>query len=485
MQHMRLFIVGLLFTFGAVFAVLNLLGGSFIGKIQIVALAAPLALMLLLKMKRYWIMPFIFYGIPTVYLPIPLLDAVSSDVVLTVMIAFLLLAEFAMQKWKLLQQSHWPYRAFLLVGVWITIRFVMAPPGSARAGESGGLGAALPAMMMCWMFFATYRLASIAKKSDIRVWVVAGVILGIYTYFLSIFKSAFFGDYFYYGHLYSGTMWSLMGFALAASLQRRRLNLFYVLVGVTVLFGMISPHRSRIFFALASALMCAYLYKRMRITLLITAVAMPLLVLTLLAVGPSLERAFPQIKRSLSLFHNYGVTHDAVWGELGWGSSWRTDLYRRAFDDIKKHPWVGKGFVVSRQDLIDAVSFRDVESLLQANSSFHNGLFFLANKCGIPITLLWVAAFLACWLRAVQWVRRREGGGDGARFLVAALLTSSVAFLGQMLMNGGAPELQTLTCFCGAMCGLMDSSASREDEPATVPEVVAPVPRRLMISAPS
>jgi hypothetical protein len=158
--------------------------------------------------------------------------------------------------------------------------------------------------------------------------------------------------------------------------------------------------------------------------------------------------------------HNLQRMHD-VQGEMGWTADWRKNMTDLAWRDIRMHPFIGKGFSYSFNEIASAVwaqggEFGAQSGLYQGlavSGGYHNGLLTLAVFCGIPAALLFAAALL---LTSKKFVVVLPGLNNiWLKYLSVSVMASFVPYTFHMLINGSGPQIFRLCVMMGGMNGIL------------------------------
>jgi hypothetical protein len=271
--------------------------------------------------------------------------------------------------------------------------------------------------------------------------------------------------------------WFLSAMALSWALVRASRSdlagtpqfLPYLIMIGTMILSVITPFRSRPVFAVGIVMAVAFVHGRLRRLGAVTLAGLGLVVL-LWTLGGSSRMPFI-VTRSLSTIMPVSDTVASEYvnefkssSEFGWGSGFRAELNRMAWERIRERPVTGKGFAFTRDELImqSYASGTQAEMMahLAVSGIYHNVLVELAVFCGLPLAALFVLAYL---FALVKFIRFAPGIGDpGIRMMAAALLGFFVAESGQMLMNGGGRDFYYICTLMGAMRGLRMLMAARE-----------------------
>ncbi len=183
-----------------------------------------------------------------------------------------------------------------------------------------------------------------------------------------------------------------------------------------------------------------------------------------------------QAQRSLSYFP--GDWDWEVRSEFQEGiDPFRSRMRELAWSHIKESPIVGKGYGVTRQDIIPVAFLYGTENVAQnlaAGSSWHNTWLGIWADFGLPAVLIW-AVF---WIQAViigLWVYRRTSHGTPHRTLALILLLSFIVDIARSWTSGNSVDGAFGTWWMfGALVALWTQLAGTEE---TAKSVKHPIPR--------
>ena len=456
---------GIIYVVFALWLVPTFLEGSLGGKLWSFGALVILALMPVIAIRRYW---WLFYWgymlIPLQLIQIPLVDGLGGvGTILLGIIFFLYLANISMFKEQTFARRWWVYRMMVLICVCIVLRVVSAMPSSARLSGTGGLGQAiifvLAGVSLPAGYWATYSTTATLKKSVKFLLIIA------FCSFLYSCRGLFEGG-FYFGFLYDYRMWLLLGLPMVAILRKhadgaRNLMPFYALSTLSLFFGVIQEHRRGVLFGIIQIISFVYAYRcarRMVLPLIVMLVAVFTLALVLYNAGIAPER----FERALSLLSTRDVTvANVASSEYGWESSFRVELFARAWDLIALHPIVGHGFRFSTEEILQIVNYGSFMDLIAFTGAFHNVLLVLAVKCGLIVTVFYIAILFAILRKAIRWTRARAN--DNYKMYVTLLLGYTMASLIYAMVNGVGNEFLNLTVCLTVLCALMDKADDEAD----------------------
>jgi hypothetical protein len=500
-------VVAFFYTIGALFVAQQIAvqGLDFMSALKVLAVLSPFLLILMNMAAPLWVSFALTTALLTgLALPIPLLDRVNIGLAMGAGITVFIVAQNAINKTYpvgIFNQTSFRWLMFFFVIVWM--RFLIDRPGSARLGTAGGLGEALPIALSGFVFMAMAITAQREwpAKTNLIIIVLMGLygiamqINGIITYFLSGMRSV-------PPNCFNPVTWT--GFAFLGGLiwvwsrkAARRSFLAYwsipFFVATTMLFGFLSAQRSRPYYALAIILAIAYLMKSFRRVVLALCVLVIPVFFTLAYLAPSMLPG--AMLRSLSTLvpgivsqelANRQYVGDIARGEIGWQNEWRSTLTRLAWEDVKTHPLLGRGFNFSLDQILGALMAqgRAGEGMIQGlavSGGYHNGLMTIASFCGIPAALAFLLGNLWIYLRFLRQVRRMDNSDFWGKAMVVGLAAAFLPNFWQMAINGSGPQIFTCLVYCGVMYGLSYRFSQQQvvlasvAEPARISRVARPI----------
>ena len=382
------------------------------------------------------------------------------------------------------RQKHGMGPILIYIAGWIIFaRILYDRPGSARFGESGGLGEALAYAMAALAFWGFYSLSR--QRYEARDALRALFVITILSCILHLVRSGTGGLAGMLFSLFHRPFW--LASAIAITLvydwkhQRKFLAvmplLYLGVIGGILATSAVSAHRSRPLFAVAIILTVAWIHKRFRRAFVTIVVFVVLGVGGLTLVYPS---GLPsQVTRALSTvmsvdereFFPEAQAHGLSY-EVGWTSGFRAAMYRIAFKRIKEHPIAGNGFSFSLKEILDEyyaltvnTNFKGIGALALAGG-YHNSLLALAVFCGIPAMLVFLVGLLIIFYKFLTYARNLPTSPD--KILASSLAGYFIASTGQMLMNGGSYDLVSSSVQLAVMAGILQKQAVAAREP--VPE---------------
>ena len=473
-----------LLVFQAVFAFLGLLlvrsmlrVRTLFDLLNVFFILASATVVFFLANRKLWLGFALSSWMVSVSIARPPLDSFTVGFLIYGLICGLFVIEKIMQRKAFFSLKGWGNCLLLVATALLFIRFFMDRPGSARMGGIGGLRNALGYTAVLPFFFISEQLGreqtGKQTRSFLRVICWVGISMVFWRLFRRLMGTSAQPIYMAW---YEGSLWLLMPLALAWLLYRRNqegsspvpsilFSLFMLLLGV------LSPFRSRIYFALASiaaVFWCSGYRRRFVIgSAIVLSLLMPLLVVIPRQHIPvfarrALSTVLPFDRADLDAVRERGVN---VSSEYGWGSGFRAFLFQAAANNIKRNPWMGQGWGVSRDDLVLASSLDPAERLmyaLVAAGEYHNSLLTVAVKSGLPAGLLTAIGFVLVGVSCFRNVDRVPSGE--LKMLYVGVVGALVTITGQMLMNGSYSELQGVAIYLGFLHGTLASPAVRVEE---------------------
>jgi hypothetical protein len=461
----------------AVFGTLSWISGSFFSSVTLMSMIGAFGLSLLFHLRKHWVALLLVGNLWNIRSGLPLLDTLTYGVILQLVIVCLAWAERIILKKQTIWVLNVGDRAMLLFGVILLIQLIVEHPGSARLGGPGGLGQMIYYVIAGWIYIGGLALAQDewTEKSAVRWYICASLVfecMGIITRGLEGNYNAFFNVFWIVGFpLFAGMVaWIMQRW------KTGKTTIFSVLAIVLFILGIsfYAQFRTCPYIALIMIFGIALIYRlRFRFWVIMTALMVGgMLLLQVLPVY-----SIPQtMRRTLSTFRPFDRASmrqdDAYLGEFGWDSEFRIDLWNRAKLEISAHPWRGAGWGFSFEDIFAAVARGGQEGIKSSNAlagGYHNGMFTLAAKSGLPVALLWGFAYVYLLLRFLCRIPKERDSKILAAVLIGTLAGETVVFL----TNGGGPECVHMAIFLAIMSAL--SKRWDATQKAAV-EVVAPAP---------
>jgi hypothetical protein len=451
---------------------------------RVAALQFPFLFAVVVAARRYWLPFVLVFWTINITVTLMLLDSFSLGFILVMAVGVVYVLERLVRHEGLFRIDGFLSGILLVAGMIIIARLIVDRPGSARLGAGGGLRHAVSYSAAVPMFFLTYQLSREAfdTRRVLRNVFVILVLMVIW----HIMRRVAWGDRspLYFGW-YEGSVWFLGPLVLAWLLQcakdgRMALPVAWIFSLFIVVLSVLSPFRSRIYFALASiaTVFWCYGYRRRLViaTVILCGLAIPALTVLPRSVVPvvarrALSTLLPFDGGDVRALHERGI--DAS-GEVGWASEFRRAISEMAIRSIRSKPLLGQGWSFSTEELVWATAFQNQQasaSALITAGDYHNSLLTVAVKCGLPAAvLLGIALFGLLWHNGM---RLYEGSDPYFHILHTGLFGAVVAIFGQMLMNGGGQDLQAICALLGFFegtkeryCGKTVSGEETLDAPA-------------------
>ncbi|MBU0677412.1 MAG: O-antigen ligase family protein [Verrucomicrobia bacterium] len=371
----------------------------------------------------------------------------------------------------------------MIMGLWL----LYERPGSARMGGIGGAGEAISYFLAVLAFPVVVHLAS-STEWDVRqnfkiVLLFVGASFGgrFITYFITMSKIGF-----HLPNLFSYAGWFLAGVLMVWIFEKKKKgqanfffirNLLFAICGLIVL-GVLSPHRARIWFAMAIVVGIAYLYGHMK-----KAVFLIILIggFGLLLAVTNYSRLPAGMKRSLTTFTPRALVRDArrdfgregISAEVGWSSGWRTYMYKQAWREIRRRPFTGNGWAFSIEELLASLSVVDAQQAmaqgLATTGGYHNSVVQLAVSCGLPAALFFVIAYISIVRRFI--IKFPQIPNADIRMIAGGVFGYLIADTGQMLTNGAGSSMFDMCVILAFLEGVM-MRVRAEEQSVAVKETV-------------
>ncbi|MFA7368320.1 MAG: hypothetical protein WC334_01620 [Kiritimatiellales bacterium] len=353
----------------------------------------------------------------------------------------------------------WVDRSVFVMACILTVRIVHDRPGFVGLGMGqGGFFNAFKIVSAAWFYFAAKKMfaeASFTRKGLC----VAGTIValaGVY----DMLK----GDHteFLWRPLGAPSFWMLCAILLALlSTSNRALTRTLWTHLVSLLFiaaGVLSGYRARVAYFFAEALLISYYGKRLlKTAVFLSAVGAAGVVLIL-----SVSDTVPDVlRRFVSLFMETEKSTAFLSGAYGWADSFREELVRLAFIEIRKNPLAGSGFGLNVSEaigILTANANRDL-SLLALAGEYHNSLLMIAVKAGLPVAIIFIVISVVIAYRFIGAVKKTTD--QDIRVWGMAISAFWVANVIHMQVNGGPVEYLTCMILNGFMMGMMKNPAMR------------------------
>jgi hypothetical protein len=467
-------IIAVAFVTMALFGLFSLLRGGF----RLWAIARAFALFCPLITVGFVVvhrnLPGIVIGcvVLTVTLQMPVLYRIEGGMIVAGVVCALAVARVAIRHGGRRIISGVDGYCMLLTALIVCGRFLYDRPGSARMGGTGGGGEAALFVMAVLAYFGVALITADrwSPKTNLSATVVLVVCICAYSTATSVAHRGMGA----LPTLFNRQYWFLLSLLLAWSFYYEtvgerlwlRAVLSYGVIGVILLMGICSPHRSRPLFAAGIVGSVAYVYRRFRRAALIFAGCGVLAVSVVLIARSGQLPA--RMMRTLSTVLPTDASEirwhkgeDKVSSEVGWQSEFRGELYGMALQHIKAHPVLGKGFAFTRDEILAAIGARRHSGKrfrsLDLSGCYHNSVLQLAVACGVPCALLFLVAYGTGIVRFLRAVRKMRD--PYLVILSAGMVGLFAAQSGQMFMNGGGRDIFAICVLLGAMKGI----CARED----------------------
>ena len=433
----------------------------------------PLAIIVTMRLASVWLGLIIGSFAFTFSFPLPVLQRLEPSIYLLMMIGAIFILRSSLRPPRLSALLHIESLAMLVCAILITGRFLYDRPGSAQLGQVGGAGEATVYVIGVLSYFLVAIIASenYSIKINIRLafkLVIVGVLIDFFLMILNPSSRATFSQ-----HLFRRPVWVLMPMIIAMSMQKDslvrkttnnpRVPLPLLSTAATLILGISTPFRSRPFFAVAMVLGVSYFYGRLRRFALTLIPILMLLLVIIFLFGE--DKLSPKTARSLSTLLPVDKLHIAqtakeygMSSESGWQSRFRGRMYHIAWEKIREKPWFGKGFSLSRTELIFALSgARDFERTtysLAMSGGYHNSVLTIAVFCGVPCALSFLVALGISFLNVIR--TNTSQIDSHTKLLVASLFGFFLPCVGQMLMNGTSKHFFVVCVLMGLIRGIIN-----------------------------
>ncbi len=459
-------IFGAIFVGISVYVVRLLVGGLHVDQMFRIAVSLlPFMMIVVIASRRHWLTFGLAFWMISMRIPVLLFDSMTVGFIMMMMIAGIYVMERLVTRERFLKVEDWQSALLLVAGAIILTRLLLDRPGSARLGGVGGLRHAVSYSTAAPLFFLMNQLGRepFAPRKVLRGIVILSLLMllwrGIWR-FLVVQPMPFYFGWF------EGGAWFLLPLLLALLLHRVRRGVTPMPVAVLfsafiVALSILSPFRSRIYFSVASisAVFWSFGYRRRLFLWLVILFCMAIPILTVMpktmvpvVARRALSTILPYDRGDARGLEDRGIL---VSGEFGWTSDFRRSIIEMAVRNIQQSPWFGQGWAFSSEELIWASAFQGANwaaSSLVTAGDYHNSLVTVAVKCGIPAALfLGVALFSMLWRAGM---RTNEGKDGDFQVLYAGMVGTVVIIFGQMLMNGGAQDLQAVCAMLGFLCAV-------------------------------
>jgi hypothetical protein len=443
------------------------------------AFCAPMLLVGMIAISRIWTGMVLGCLALTFSLPIAVLYRLEGGMIVIGLVCALAVAALSVRRDRHGVVFGIDAYAMLIVAIMVCARFLYDRPGSARMGGTGGGGEAVVFVMAVLAYFgvAIVTTSNWPTRENLRATVVIVAVCAIAFTVMRIAGNGVRG----FTVLFSRQYWFLFALLLAWSFHavvRDKQSswtlraLPYCTIGLLLISSIVSPHRSRPLFAIGIVLAVSWVYSRVpRAALVFTACGA--LVIGLIMVTRSGTLPAPMMRTLSTIIPTepaeirWHKGEADVSSEVGWKSGFRAELYRIAWRHVRQHPFLGKGFAFSRDEIIAAIGLQHAHARfrsLSLSGGYHNSIVQLAVACGVPCALLFLLAYAIGIGKFARDVRRMKD--PHLLILSAGMIGLFVAQSGQMLMNGGSHDFFVICVLLGAMKGIRvrEGKARRRNE---------------------
>jgi hypothetical protein len=469
-NKLREVVVGIIFCATAIYVLRTMMSsGGLFGAMKLAPVFAIVSLVIAIASQRYWIGILLAVQASVWSPPLPVFDRLGMNMLAVLLIIVAYIPTGILKRNKI-TGIHNHLRSLLMGGLLAIVIgwFVLDPPGSARMSTTGGLGEAFAILLgVIAYFFVPYI---IAQGQDFRknwhAYVAVVVVASMPSIFINIKRLANPSSL----NIFNEVLWFFFPVVLCPVFAhyravRTRLTsfAFNAAIPLTMLAGVLSAQRSRPFYAIFMMLVIAHAYglKKTLFKRLALLIVPGILFVTLFPqyIPSSAIRAmstFLPAESARKLQRSHGVQ-----GEMGWTADWRKNMTDLAWRDMRMHPFVGKGFSYSFDEIASAVwaqggEFGAQSGLYQGlavSGGYHNGLLTLAVFCGIPAALLFAAALL---LTSRKFVAVLPGLNNvWLKYLAVSMMAAFVPYTFHMLINGSGPQIFRLCVLMGGMNGIL------------------------------
>lgn len=465
-ERIGLYLATLLAAMSSVHIVLSIVKGGLMNYLQVIILLLPVIFIVILNTRRHWhVMFFAFIASNSLVIPIYGLEKFDPLFLALGVTSIVTLLDHLMHRSAYKIKFDMIDRFVMVLALLVTGRLIHDRPGFVALGASdGGLMTGLRSTLPFWYYFTIQVVVATAKLTRKQL-----IFIGSFAAFMIVW-AFFFAPHIegvYIGRrLTNAPTWQFVAILLtlyATSSKKIRRNLhFYILSLATLVGGIISGYRSRIFFFFAEILMIAIFIGKFKRVLLI------LFTFGVLGIGGMLVSGHvpAAASRVLSLFTTVNVADKAqMGGAMGWQDNFRLKLMQYAWVDMKEKPWLGHGFGLDVKQAVGILSVFDQETqieFLALSRSYHNSVLAFAVWVGIPCALIFVFVSIIIPYRFYKLLRKAPEG-DLKSWSIAIMAFWS-ANLGMLLMNGGARELFA----CMVLNGLMQAIYKTKADELTV-----------------
>lgn len=473
-ERLKMFCLMVFFSLVMVMVAVQLVSEAWISAgLWSLLLVVPLSSSFALQQREAWFP--VLVGVSGIWstVPLPFVDRISIGIAGSVGLAIVLVAGRGSGA-RLPRVWRGPGLVFAGLFCILILRIAIDRPGSARLGDSGGMGEALilgSSSIMFWVAAVSVQWIRDWKVAWRRMLITGMVAWGVET-------AALFFDprkhvdravplYF----LFIVPVWLLCGMFEAWWLDRKsgqevaRADRIAVplwwgelpILLTPILLSATSPHRSWPLLALGITLTACLLYRRFWKALFLIVPVIGLLVAVVLWVGT--ENLPLSSRRALSIVSPKfarGLKEDV---ETGWRSDFRIAMHKMSWARIKQNPLVGAGFRFELSEMDSLIPWTGVDPTgtglerLALSGGYHNSVIQVATTCGIPAAALFVLGLGIVVVRYGVLVRSLPASAE-KRFL-AAVAGYSVALIGTMVVNGLGLQFAMVCAMTGGMHGML------------------------------
>ena len=440
------------------------IGIDFLSLVKIIFIFSPIIFYIIMKFKPFWIA--ISLGLLPFYnvIPVVVLDRLQISSLIGGMISIIVLMEVVVKKIRIDVFKTFESRCILFAVIIVFARVLYDRPGSARMGGQGGGNEAFQFMLALTIFIVFSIVAS--WNWDIRgnYRKMRNIILGIFLYYLisSLITAGLNKTFF---HLFKPDLWMISSFMLVWIYEKnwkqsKSVHKYKIIIMILFLLflGLLSPYRSRPFFALGIILFISYIYRYLKHTIVII---FSIIILAYISPISQIRNRIPDsIKRSVSTlisFRRGDIINFQGSNEFGWNIGFRKTLFNMAIDDIKENPLWGKGFSFSNAELLQSmhVSIKgfDEGQAMSLTGGYHNSLLELGAMCGLPTLIFFSIGYILIFIKFIQSIRIIKD--PKIRCFSATLVGFFAVWSGLMLTNGGGTEFYPVCLILGIMNGIL------------------------------
>jgi hypothetical protein len=468
--RIREFVVSVIFCAAAIYVVITAIstGFGFSGALKLAPVFALICLTATIVAQRYWVGLLLAVQASVWSPPLPVLERLSANMILVVLVLAAYVPTAILRRRKT-PGVHHQLSSVLMSGLLvITIGwFMLDPPGSAQIGATGGLGEAFAILLgVIAYFFVSYIMAKEWDfKQNWQAYVMVVVLISTPVILSNLKRLANASNL----NIFNEVLWFFFPVVLCPVFLRYKQNrnrwnsfVFNMAIPLMMIASIFSAQRSRPFYALFMLTTIAHAYglkKKLFIRLAVLAIP-----------GILLMAAFPRFipqsaVRAASILFPMGsdVAKEmyGIRGEVGWNATWRANLTKLAWNQIRLHPVLGKGFSYSLDEITRAAWAHGGQFGLQTglyrglavSGGYHNGLLTLAVFCGIPAALLFAVALL---LVAKKFITVLPDINDvWLKYLSVSVMASFVPYTCHMLINGSGPQIFRLCVMMGGVNGIL------------------------------